>query len=156
MLLTKRLLIPVVVPMLLALAGCAGQAPADRDTGGQADNSASTTTGSEAETVSGDVIIDGSSTVWPITTAVAEEFQADYPDVNVSVGLSGTGGGFEKFCNGETDINDASRPIKDEEAAACAANGIEYTEFLLAMDGLTVVVNPANDWAQCLTQQQLA
>ena len=104
---------------------------------------------------SGDVLADGSSTVYPITVAVAEEFAKQFPDVRVSVGLSGTGGGFKKFCPGEIDISDASRPIKDEEAQICAENNIEYVEFLVAMDGLTVMVNPENDWVESLTAEQL-
>jgi phosphate transport system substrate-binding protein len=112
-------------------------------------------TPTEEVVVSGDVVIDGSSTVYPVTTAVAEEFAAIYPDVRVSVGLSGTGGGFEKFCAGETDISDASRAIRDTEAEICTANGIEYTEMLIGLDGLTVVVNPENDWVECLTTTDL-
>jgi len=109
----------------------------------------------EAEPVSGDVLVDGSSTVYPITVAVAEEFAAVYSDVRVSVGLSGTGGGFKKFCPGETDISDASRPIKDSEAELCAENNIEWTEFMVATDGLTVMVNPENDWLTELTPEQI-
>ncbi len=115
--------------------------------GGSADYSA----------LSGSVIVDGSSTVGPITEAVAEEF-GKVSDVHVPVGISGTGGGFEKFCFGETDINDASRPIKPDDAkegAGCKANGIEYVEFKVAIDGLTVVVHPDNDFASCLTYSQL-
>jgi phosphate transport system substrate-binding protein len=103
----------------------------------------------------GQITIDGSSTVYPITLAVAEEFNIDNPDAQVSVAFSGTGGGFKKFCAGETQINDASRPIKQEEADLCAQNGIEYVELQVAIDGLTVVVNPENDWATCLTTAQL-
>ena len=106
--------------------------------------------------VEGDVLVDGSSTVYPITVAVAEEFAKEFSEVRVSVGLSGTGGGFKKFCIGEADISDASRPIKDEEAQICADSGIEYTEFLVALDGLTVMVSPENDWLQSLTAEQLA
>jgi phosphate transport system substrate-binding protein len=105
------------------------------------------------------VTIDGSSTVYPITEAVAEEFQLENPGVQVPTAFSGTGGGFKKFCAGETDINDASRPIKadDEgEGVACATNGIEYVELQVAIDGLTVVINPANDFASCLTVEELA
>lgn len=105
--------------------------------------------------VSGDVLADGSSTVYPITVAVAEEFAIEQPDVRVSVGLSGTGGGFKKFCIGETDISDASRPIKDEEAQVCAENNIEYVEFLVALDGLTVMVSPENDWLESMDAAQL-
>jgi len=100
--------------------------------------------------------IDGSSTVFPITEAMAEEFMATSTDVNISVGVSGTGGGFKKFCAGETVISDASRPIKDSEKELCAANGIEYEVIPVAYDALTVVVNPENTWASELTTEQLA
>jgi phosphate transport system substrate-binding protein len=111
-----------------------------------------------AAPLSGTVTIDGSSTVLPISEAVAEEFQRSNSGVQVPVGNSGTGGGFKKFCAGETDINDASRPIKVEdegEGVACAANGVEYVELQVAIDGLSVVVNPANEWASCLTLDEL-
>jgi phosphate transport system substrate-binding protein len=107
------------------------------------------------ELLSGAVVIDGSSTVAPNTEVAAELFGEEQPDVRVSVGVSGTGGGFEKFCNGETDISEASRPIKDDEAAACEANGITFVELGIANDGLAVVVNPENDFAQCLTIEEL-
>ena len=110
--------------------------------------------GSDYSDLSGSVVVDGSSTVGPITEAVAEEF-GKISDVNVSVGISGTGGGFEKFCKGETDINDASRAIKDSETEACTAAGIEVVEFKVGVDGLTVVVNPENTWATCLRWSQL-
>ncbi len=109
--------------------------------------------------LSGTITIDGSSTVYPITEAVAEEFQLANAGVQVPTSLSGTGGGFKKFCAGETDINDASRPIKAEdegEGLACEANDIEWVELQVAIDGLTVVVNPANDFATCLTIDELA
>ena len=121
---------------------------------------ASEAPGSDAPAdLAGTVVIDGSSTVYPITEAVAEEFQLENPGVQVPTSLSGTGGGFKKFCVGETDINDASRPIKadDEgEGLACTENGIEWVELQVAIDGLTVVVNPANDFASCLTIEELA
>ncbi|MGB3294830.1 MAG: PstS family phosphate ABC transporter substrate-binding protein [Phormidesmis sp.] len=101
------------------------------------------------------IAIDGSSTVFPITEAMAEEFMADTDDVDISVGVSGTGGGFEKFCAGETVISNASRPIKESEAENCAANGIEYREIGVATDAITVVINPENDWAENLTVEQL-
>lgn len=101
------------------------------------------------------IIIDGSSTVAPITAAVAEEFQRENPNIRVPVGISGTGGGFKKFCAGETDISNASRPIKESEFEECAKNGIEYIELPVAFDGLAVVVNPSNDWAACLTVDEL-
>jgi phosphate transport system substrate-binding protein len=106
--------------------------------------------------LSGKVEVDGSSTVGPLVTAAAEQFQAEQPGVQVTVGISGTGGGFERFCAGETDISDASRPIKDdEEAPICQQNGVEYTELQVATDALTVVTNKENDWATCLTTDQL-
>jgi len=111
--------------------------------------------GGEARTVAGAVAIDGSSTVFPIAEAVAEEFQSANPDVRVTVGFSGTGGGFERFCAGETDLSNASRPINDTERAACAAAGIAFTEVEVAWDGLSIIVNPANDFATCLTTAEL-
>ncbi|GAB4355750.1 MAG: PstS family phosphate ABC transporter substrate-binding protein [Immundisolibacter sp.] len=100
--------------------------------------------------------IDGSSTVYPITEAVAEEFQAKSGgDVRVTVGISGTGGGFKRFCRGETDISDASRPIKKSEMQQCAEAGIKYFELPVAYDGLTVVVNKENDWVDYLTVAEL-
>jgi phosphate transport system substrate-binding protein len=106
--------------------------------------------------LSGKVEVDGSSTVGPLVTAAAEQFQAEQPGVQVTVGISGTGGGFERFCAGETDISDASRPIKDdEEAPICQQNGVEYTELQVATDALTVVTNKENDWVDCLTTDQL-
>jgi len=105
--------------------------------------------------LSGMVAIDGSSTVFPISEAMAEEFQIANRGVRVTVGISGTGGGFKKFCGGETDISDASRPIKDSERELCAENGIEPIELRVAWDGLTVVSNPANEWATCMTVDEL-
>ncbi|MBD1932751.1 MULTISPECIES: PstS family phosphate ABC transporter substrate-binding protein [Cyanophyceae] len=100
--------------------------------------------------------IDGSSTVFPITEAVAEEFQKSKRGaVRVTVGVSGTGGGFKKFCSGETDISNASRPISTSEMAACKAAGVQYVELPIAYDALTVVVNPANTWVKSLTVAEL-
>ncbi len=101
------------------------------------------------------VQVDGSSTVFPITEAMAEEFQADNPGTAVVVGVSGTGGGFKKFCAGETDISGASRPIKDSERELCAEAGINFIEVPVAYDALTVVINPENDWATTMTTDQL-
>jgi phosphate transport system substrate-binding protein len=101
------------------------------------------------------ILADGSSTVGPLTTRAAENFKGQNPDVEVTVGISGTGGGFERFCAGETDLSNASRPIEDDEKALCADAGIEYVELPVANDALTVVVNPQNDWATCLTVEQL-
>ncbi|MGE3242136.1 MAG: PstS family phosphate ABC transporter substrate-binding protein [Pirellulales bacterium] len=99
--------------------------------------------------------VDGSSTVYPITEAIAEEFRNERPDVRSVIGFSGTGGGFKKLSAGEIDICDASRTIKDEEKAACEAHGVKYVELEIAFDGLSVVVNPDNDWCDCLTVDQL-
>ncbi|GAA1911144.1 PstS family phosphate ABC transporter substrate-binding protein [Streptomyces durmitorensis] len=109
----------------------------------------------DGKQLSGTVKVDGSSTVAPLTTAAAEIFAEEQPKVRVTVGTSGTGGGFEKFCNGETDISDASRPIKDEEKAACEKKSITYEDFQVANDALTVVVNKDADWVDCLTVEQL-
>jgi phosphate transport system substrate-binding protein len=105
--------------------------------------------------LSGTVKIDGSSTVFPISEAMAEEFMAINPDVRATVGVSGTGGGFERFCNGEIDIADASRPIGESEIEACQSNGIEFIELPVAQDALTVVVNKENDFVDCLTTEEL-
>ena len=101
------------------------------------------------------ISIDGSSTVYPITEAIAEEFRAEDPDVDVTIGVSGTGGGFKKFGRGETDISDASRPIKEEEQKDAQANNIDFVELEVAYDGLAVVVNPENDWVECMTVEEL-
>lgn len=110
--------------------------------------------GAEGE-LSGSVNIDGSSTVYPITEAVAEEFMGEYPRVRVSVGVSGTGGGFSKFVRNETDINDASRPVKETEMQQAEEGGVSFIELPIAYDGLAVLANPENDWAECLTADEL-
>jgi phosphate transport system substrate-binding protein len=127
------------------LAGCGGERGGSADTGAATGDS----------DLSGRIQADGSSTVGPYTTAAAERFRAVHPNVQITVGVSGTGGGFERFCAGETDLSDASRAIEDDEKAACKAKGIEYVEFQVANDALTVVVNPENDWVDCLTVAQL-
>lgn len=101
------------------------------------------------------IAVDGSSTVFPITEAVAEEFQKANPGVKVTVGVSGTGGGFKKFCRSEIDISDASRPIKPSEVDTCFENGVKYIELPVAFDGLAVVVNPGNTWVQSMTVSEL-
>lgn len=110
---------------------------------------------SYAERLSGRIRIDGSSTVFPITEAVAEEFQGIHRKVRVTVGISGTGGGFKKFVAGQTDINDASRPIKKSEKQKAEKNGIDYIDLPVAYDGLSVVVNPENDFVDYLTVTEL-
>jgi len=112
-----------------------------------------TITSSQAQ--EGIVQIDGSSTVFPISEAMAEEFMAMNPGTRVTVGVSGTGGGFRKFCAGETDISNASRPGKEEELAACAENGIEPIELLVGTDALTVVVSDENDFLENITSEEL-
>jgi phosphate transport system substrate-binding protein len=139
----SRLLFPVaaiLAALALVVAACGED---DANGGGGGGN------------VSGSITVDGSSTVGPLTEAAAELFREDNPDVKATVGISGTGGGFEKFCAGETDINDASREIEPDEAKACASKGISYQKVQVANDGLAVVVNPGNDWADCLTTAEL-
>lgn len=105
--------------------------------------------------LTGAVRVDGSSTVYPITEAIAEEFRIDEPGVRVTVGVSGTGGGFNKFSRGEVDINNASRPISSKEASACRENGIEFVGLKVAYDGLVVVANPANKWLNEVSVEEL-
>jgi phosphate transport system substrate-binding protein len=119
---------------------------------GSSDDEAS---GSGSGDLSGSIRIDGSSTVAPLTEAIAEEFQAENPDVKVTVGTAGTGGGFEKFCAGETDISDASRAIEPEEEEACKQGGIGYEDVHVATDALTVMINNENP-VSCLTVDQLS
>ena len=141
---------------LLALfgAGCGRERPSDAaPTTTQSDEEA--IGGFEEESLSGRVEADGSSTVAPLVTLAAERFRKQEPGVKITVGVSGTGGGFERFCAGETDLSDASRAIEDEEKAACAKKRIQIRELQVANDGLTVVVNPDNDWVDCLTVDQL-
>lgn len=108
-----------------------------------------------ASTLTGEIEIDGSSTVGPITQAVAEEFGFVHPRVRVSVGVSGTGGGFKRFVSGETAITNASRPIKPLEMQKAVANGIAFVEIPVAFDGLSIVVHPRNDFVDCLTTDEL-
>ncbi len=138
---TKRMTVLLLIALATSTAACGG---------GNGNDS-----GGEGSDLSGEIRIDGSSTVTPLISIAAEDFQSENPDVRVTVGTSGTGGGFEKFCAGETDFSMASRPIKDEETSNCAANDVQPLELIVANDGLSVVVNPENDWAECLTVQQL-
>jgi len=141
----------------LGVAAC-GPGASSAPTSGPTTGGGATTTATTAA-LSGTVAIDGSSTVFPISELMAEEFENANSGVQVPVAFAGTGGGFKKFCVGETDINDASRPIKPDdegEGVACEANGIDYVELQVAIDGLTVVVNPDNAFATCLTVAELA
>jgi phosphate transport system substrate-binding protein len=103
----------------------------------------------------GSIVIEGSSTVFPITGAVAREFRKSQPDVEITVRISGTGGGFQRFCEGQTVIQDASRPINEQEAKACAENGVQYIELPISYDAITIVVHPDNKWATCATTSEL-
>jgi phosphate transport system substrate-binding protein len=138
----KWLIFPMSAVLALGLVACGDD---DDDDGGSDSGGA----------VSGEIAIDGSSTVFPFAQAAAEQFQTENPDVRITVGQSGTGGGFEKFCAGETDISDASRPIdSEEEVPLCEKNGITYKELEVASDGIAVVTNPALE-VECLTTDQL-
>jgi len=151
--LTMLAMLGLAALLLLAISACGG----DDEEGGDSNTATATTAGSDFDysSLSGDVRVDGSSTVFPITEAVAEEF-SNVSDANVNVAFSGTGGGFEAFCRGEIQIADASRPIKDSETQACADAGIDdIVEFQVGTDALTVVVNPSNDFVTCLTVDQL-
>jgi phosphate transport system substrate-binding protein len=137
------LVFPVGAVLALGVSAC----------GGDDDDSDSSANG--AGGLSGEIAIDGSSTVFPFAQAAAEQFQTENPDVRITVGQSGTGGGFEKFCAGETDISDASRPIdSEEEVPLCEKNGVTYKELEVASDGIAVVTNPALE-VECLTTDQL-
>ena len=131
----------------MVVTACAVTALACGRGGGEAER--------EGTASAGTLQIDGSSTVFPISEAMAEEFQAENPNVRVTVGVSGTGGGFQKFCRGETDISNASRPIRAAEIETCRSAGIEYIEVPIAYDGIAIVVNPKNTWAQSITMQEL-
>lgn len=152
------LLIAVLFAMVAAACGnnaanegSQGSAPeTDTETQNPADHSAE-----EPAELSGEVRIDGSSTVFPISQAVAEEFMAIYSDVNVTVGLSGSSNGFKAIINGEADIANASRLIKDEEVAALEEKGEEAVQMPVAYDGITVVIHPENDWAVEMSVEQL-
>ena len=143
---------------LLALlaAGCGRERPSDAaPTETLSEEEATEGFEEEALALSGRVKADGSSTVAPLVSLAAERFRKLEPDVKVTVGVSGTGGGFERFCAGETDLSNASRAIKEEEKQACAKKRIQFRELQVANDGLSVVVHPDNDWAECLTVDQL-
>jgi phosphate transport system substrate-binding protein len=159
----RRSLLGGAIALTLVTAACGSdddssdstEAPTEEatTTAGGTESSAPTSAGGGGgggEPVSGSVVVSGSSTVEPISIIVGEKFKAANPDAGVTVDGPGTGDGFQLFCNGETDISDASRPINEEEVAACEGNGIEYTELAIAIDGLTVATNPANADVECL------
>jgi phosphate transport system substrate-binding protein len=134
----------LIVALSLVLAGCGGGASGQQNGGG-------------GEPVSGEIRIEGSSTVYPITQAAAELFREENPDARIEVGGAGTSDGFEAFCQGDTQISDASRPIDPaEEVPVCKENGVEYIEIPIAYDGISVVVNKqGNDWAKDITSKEL-
>ncbi|MEX2159670.1 MAG: PstS family phosphate ABC transporter substrate-binding protein [Dehalococcoidia bacterium] len=152
-------LLALGVTLVVVAAGCGDDKKDDNEQPTSAATQPADDTpsgGIDYGSLSGQIRIDGSSTVFPISEAVAEEFASVASDVRVNVAFSGTGGGFELFCAGDIPISDASRPIKDDEIAACAENGIDdIVEIQVAIDALTVMVNPANDFVTCLTVQQL-
>lgn len=141
----KKLALTAMMTGVLAItAACGAQGTEGKNQAGE-----------EAKHLQGEIKIDGSSTVFPIMEAVVEEYGMQEPNVKVSVGVSGTGGGFEAFIAGETELSNASRPIKDEEKAALEKEGIEFTELKLAYDGLSVIVNKENDFVDHLTVDEL-
>ncbi|MDZ8024785.1 MAG: PstS family phosphate ABC transporter substrate-binding protein [Nostoc sp. SerVER01] len=154
---SKVRLVAPLVALAIGISSCGGennQVSNNSSPGseGGATPATNTATGSN---LSGTVKVDGSSTVYPISEAMAEEFQKANPGVKVTVASSGTGGGFKKFCAGETDISNASRPIKPEEVELCKKGNIEYIELPIAYDGLSVVVSPQNNFADCLKVDEL-
>lgn len=148
----KKLALSALITGAVLLTACG---PQEGTSGYETGSNGNKVSEQSDQQLKGNVAVDGSSTVFPIMEAVVEEYNMKQPNVKVSVGLSGTGGGFEAFAAGETDISNASRPIKDEEKVALEKAGIEYTEFEIAYDGLSVVVNKDNDWVDYLTVEDL-
>lgn len=141
-----------VAAIALATAACSGGNDPEPDT----DDAAAEQPADEGEALSGSIEIDGSSTVGPLTDAIAEEYAAVQPDVTVNLSISGSGGGFERFCNvGDTDISNASRPIKQDEIDACAEAGIDFIEVRVGVDALTMATQPGTDWLECLTNEEI-
>lgn len=154
-----RMMASLLLVLALLLAACGSdsasdEAPASESSGDSSGDSDAA--GGSGGDVSGTIAIDGSSTVGPLTDAIAEEYANEAPDVQVNVGISGTGGGFEAFCgSGSTDISNASRPIKDEEVEICEENGIDYTEIRVGTDALTMVTSPDTEGISCLTTDEV-
>lgn len=157
-----RTMASLIAILALLLTACGGdsasdEAPASEASGDSGGGSEAASDSGGGSDVSGTIAIDGSSTVGPLTDAIAEEYAKEAPDVQVNVGISGTGGGFEAFCGaGSTDISNASRPIKDEEKEICEENGIEYTEIRVGTDALTMVTSPDTEGIACLTTDEVA
>jgi phosphate transport system substrate-binding protein len=141
--------------LAFAIAGCGRERPSDEPIAEEEISEEEAFQGFGEEALTGRVRADGSSTLAPYVSLAAERFRKQNPDVEVSVGVAGTGGGFERFCRGETDLSNASREIEDEERAACEKRRIAIIELHVANDGLSVVVSRENDWAECLTVDQL-
>jgi phosphate transport system substrate-binding protein len=146
-----------LVPLALSLAilgGCTTTSTVDKEkTGTTGEKKEETKT--ETKAASGNISIDGSSTVFPISEKIAEDFGKANPGKRAAVATSGTGGGFKKFCRGEIDISNASRPILQKEIDACKEKGIEFLEIPIAYDAITVVINPANTWAKTMKVEDL-
>jgi phosphate transport system substrate-binding protein len=136
----KLLLVTIFIAMLFTVA-CA--------------NNENSTGDSDTSTLNGTINIDGSSTLYPVSEAISEEFSKSHKNVRVPVGVSGTGGGFKRFCKGEIDISNASRKIKSSEIEACKQNGVDFVELAVTYDGLTVVINKNNTWAKTMTVEQI-
>lgn len=160
---SKRRIFAGAVALTLTAAACGSDGDTTEDDTGAADTTAteegadegaSTGTG-DLSALSGDIVISGSSTVEPVSVRVQELFNDQAPDVNITVDGPGTGDGFQLFCEGSTDISDASRAIKEAEAEACAEAGIEYTEIQVGIDGMAVMTNSANEAVECLTFEQI-
>jgi phosphate transport system substrate-binding protein len=140
--------------LLLFAAGCGRERPSDEPVA--AETTPEDPLGAfEEEELTGKLRADGSSTLAPLMSLAAERFRKQEPKVSITVGTSGTGGGFERFCRGETDLSNASRPIKDEEVQLCEKDGVAHFPIQVANDGISVVVNRENTWAECLTVEQL-
>ena len=152
----RALAVACLLLLALTLAGCGRERPSDEPLAGDTTAEGEDPLGAfEEEALGGRLSADGSSTVAPLMSLAAERFRKVEPGVKVTVGTSGTGGGFERFCRGETDLANASRPIKDEEVELCEKNRIPSFPLQVANDGLSIVVNTKNTWATCLTVDQL-
>ncbi len=156
----KVWMVPTFATLAVVASACGGGGEESSGSGSEESSGSGSgseeSSGEEGSGGSGDIAIDGSSTVFPIMEAVSEEFQQEHGDIEAPVGVSGSGGGFERFIAGETDLSNASRPIEQEEEDALEEAGIEYTELELAYDGLTVAVNPENDFVDNLTFEELS
>jgi phosphate transport system substrate-binding protein len=152
----RALAVACLLLLALALTGCGRERPSDEPFAGDTTAEGEDPLGAfEEEALGGRLSADGSSTVAPLMSLAAERFRKVEPEVKITVGTSGTGGGFERFCRGETDISNASRPIKEEEETLCAEEGVAHFPIQVANDGIAIVVNNENTWATCLSVDQL-